>query len=281
MLEEAKGRAASTELDVLQKSMSDTTLSDDQSAIVRRQPQLQNALADVETAKNAVRQAQLDYDRSIVKAPYDAIVETTNISLGDYVSGSTALGTIISTDEYWLYLSLSPSNVGWLKIGEPLNKLKAEVRYDIGGQTIKREATVKSIQPAVENLGRMVQVLLAIKDPLGEPVNSPLLIGAFAHATIYAAEPLEAIELSRAHVREGNQVYVCSPDNKLQIRTLTTPYRNDNSVFITGGLEDGERVVTTLISSPVEGRALRVKGETNVVGQVSEDTGRGFGRPPM
>lgn len=277
MLEEAKGRAAQTELQVLKKTMNDTNISDEEAAIVRRQPQLQNAIADVEVAKNNVKQAQLDYDRSIVKAPYDAIIETTNVSSGDYVSGSTAPGTLVSTDEYWIYLSLSPANVGWLKVGEPLENLKATINYDIGGETITRAAKVRAIQPSVEPLGRMVQVLLAVENPMGEPVNSPLLVGAFARATITASEPIDAIELPRAYVREGNQVYVCTPDNKLDIRTLTTPYRNEKNVFVTDGLQDGERVVTTLISSPVNGRKLRVKGETQEKGEVSDDTGRGFG----
>lgn len=279
MLEEAKGRAAKNELEALKKTMSDTTLSEKEASLVRREPQLQNAIADVELSKNNLRQAQLDYNRSIIKCPYDAIVETANISLGDYVSGATAIGSVIATDEYWVYLSLNPSNVGWLGIGGDLDTLDAEVTYDLGGKTVSRKAHVKSVQPAVESLGRMVQVLLAIEDPLGAPQDSPLLVGAFVRAKIFAREPLNAIRLSRAHVREGNQAYVCTPENKLSIRNLTTPYRNDDYVFVTEGLEAGERVVTTLISSPVEGRKLRVKGETDVVGEVSDDVGRGgFGR---
>ena len=279
MLEEAKGRAAKNELEALKKTMSDTKLSDQEAALVRREPQLQNAIADVELAKNTLRQAQLDYNRSIVKCPYDAIVETANISLGDYVSGATSIGSVIATDEYWVYLSLNPSNVGWLGVGNDLESLDARVEYDIGGHTVERKARVKSVQPAVESLGRMVQVLLSVEDPLGEPVDSPLLVGAFVRAKIFAREPLNAIRLSRAHVREGNQAYVCTTENKLSIRSLTTPYRNDDYVFVTEGLESGERVVTTLISSPVEGRKLRVKGETDVVGEVSDDVGRGgFGR---
>ncbi len=272
MVEEAKGRAAQTELDVMQNSMSGTTLSDEETAIIRRQPQLQNAIADVELAKNAVKQAQLDYDRSIVKCPFDAVIQSTGVSIGDYISGSTAMASIVATDEYWVTLSLNPANVGWLNLSQPLNKLSAEVRYDIGGKTVTRKAVVKSVLPAVETLGRMVQVLLAIPDPLGEPSDAPLLIGTFVHASIFAKDPLESIELPRAMVREGNFAYVCSKENKLEIRALTTPYRTENNVYVTNGLRDGDRVVTTLISSPVEGRLLRIKGENNA--KNSERTGK-------
>jgi len=279
--EEAKGKAAEAELQMLQKSMGANELNETQTSIIKRQPQLQNALADVEMAKNTLKQAQLDYDRSIVKAPYDGVIKSINISLGDYVSGSTQLGTLLAVDEFWVMLSLSPSNVGWLGVGSDVRNLTAQVKYDIGGQTVTREASVKSVQPEVESLGRMVQVLLSVKDPLGEPEDQPLLIGTFVNATIFASEPLNSIELPRAYVREGNLAYVCSKDNKLLLRSITTPYRTEDYVYVTDGLLDGERVVTTLISSPVEGRKLRVKGETSETGEVSDDTGRGgFGGPP-
>ena len=81
-------------------------------------------------------------------------------------------------------------------------------------------------------------------------------------------------------MREGNLAYVCTSDNKLSIRKLTTPYKTSENVYVTEGIEDGERVVTTMLTSPVEGRKLRVKGETNEVGEVSDDVGRGgFGGP--
>lgn len=279
MLEEAKGRAAESELETLKSTMTDTSLSEEEAALVKRQPQLQTALADVELAKNSVKSAQLDYDRSIIKCPYDAVVSASNISLGDYISGGTALGTLVDVSEFWVYLSVSPANMTWLDLDDDLGKLKAEVKYDIAGKTVTKPAEIKSIQPSVESLGRMVQLLLAIKDPMSPPLNESLLIGAFVNANIYAAEPLKSIELPRAYVREGNLAYVCSDDNKLSIRSLTTPYKTDDYVYVTDGLESGERVVTTLISSPVEGRKLRVKGETDEVSETPEDNG-GFGGPP-
>ncbi len=288
MLEEAKGKAASSELETLKNTMSDTQLTEDEASLVKRQPQLQQALADVELAKNNVKQAQIDYDKSIVKCPYDAVVQTTNVSLGEYISGGTQLGTIIDSSEHWIYLSLNPTNVGWLNLDNDISKLKADVKYEIGGKTVTKPAVVKSIQPAVESLGRMVQVLLAVKEPMGEPAAESLLVGAFVTATIYAAEPLNSIELSRTHVREGNQAYVCTKDYTLSIRTLTTPFKTTDNVYVTDGLEDGDRVVTTLISSPVEGRKLRVKGEESetegrkepgMAGGGSRGGGPGVGSP--
>ena len=175
-----------------------------------------------------------------------------------------------------------PSLIAWTgATKESLDKLEANVSYDIGGQTITRKAHVLSMLSQVESLGRMVQLTLAVDDPFGEPADAPLLIGTFVHASLKPSVPLPSVELPRSLVREGNQVYVCNPQNELEIRSIVTPYKTNDHVYITEGLNDGERVVTTLISSPSNKRKLRIKGETQEKGEVSDDVGRmGFGGGP-
>lgn len=281
LMEEAKGRAATAELNALKGSVLKSELTEEETSLVRRVPQLQDAIANVELAKNTLKQAQLDHDRSIVRMPYDAVLQDTTISIGDYISGSTSLGNIVASDVFWIKVSLQPSLVSWLGATEDaLKQVEASVRYEMGGKQITRKARVLSMLSSVESLGRMVQVVLAVDDPFGEPVDSPLLIGTFIHATLKAPNKLNSIEVPRAMVREGNQVYVCSKENTLEIRDIVTPYKNEKNVYVTEGLNDGDRVVTTLISSPIQGRKLRVKGETSEVGQVSDDTGRGRGGGP-
>ena len=285
VLEEAKGKAASAELTSMKSSiLNGEDLSDEETTIIRRAPQLQQAMANVELAKINQKQAQIDYDRSVIRAPYDAVIQQTNISPGDYVSGATALGSIIASDQFWIKISLQPSLIAWTgATEESFSKIDATVSYEMGGKTVTRKARVMSMLSQVESLGRMVQLVLAVDDPFGEPVNTPLLVGTFVHASLKAPIPLESIEIPRSMVREGGQVYVCSPDNKLKIKTITTPYKTAENVYVTEGLGDGDRIVTTLISSPVPDRKLRVKGETQEKGEVSDDVGRMRfgGGPPM
>lgn len=279
MQEQAKGRAAQAELKALQKSILNAkALTPEQEALILRAPQLQEATANVEKAKLTLQQAQLDYDRSIVKMPYDGIIASTNVSLGDYLGAASPIATITASDEIWVTIRLQPTLLQWIgATPESYSNLEAKVEYDIGGKTIARKARILSMLGQVESLGRMIQYVLAVEDPYGDPVDYPFLIGSFVRAKITARTPLESIELPREYVREGNLVYVCTPDNKLDIRSITTPYRNENFVYVTEGLKTGDRVVTTLISSPVQGRKLRVKGESPEI--LREDTPEDFGPP--
>ena len=236
-------------------------------------------MANVEKAKINLQQAQLDFDRSAVKMPYDGVLTATNVSIGDYVNGAATLATMTATDEIWVKISLQPSMLRWIGATvEDYSKLDVCVQYEIGGKTIERKARILSMLGEVESLGRMVQYILAVDDPLGDPVAYPLLVGAFVRAKISSREPLESIELPRSYVREGNLVYVADGNNQLDIRNITTPFKSNEYVYVTEGLATGDRVVTTLISSPVTGRKLRIKGESKKVEVQNSDTE--FGPPP-
>lgn len=268
--EKAKGRAAEAELKALQENiLRGKALGKGEEALIRREPQLQEALAGVELARTQVAQADLDYERSVVRMPYDAVLETAPISWGDYIGGGTSLGSIVADDQVYIRVSLAPSMIAWTGASpEALSKIVADVSYEMGAGEVTRSARVLSMLGEVEALGRMVQLVLVVDDPFGPPLDAPLLTGTFVHVKLHTPSALKSIELDRAHVREGNQVYVCDENDKLDIRTIVTPYKTEKRVYVTEGLADGDRVVTTLISSPIKGRKLRVKGE---VGEKPED----------
>jgi len=262
VLEEARGKAAKAELEMLKQTMNDVTLSDEEMSLVRRGPQLQEAIAGVELAKNALRQAQLDLERSVIRSPYDVFVETITVSTGDYIGGNTTLGTVTAMDVFWVEVSILPALAGWIGASpHKFEQTKVEVSYDMGGVRVTRPGRILSVLGRVESLGRMVQIVLAVDDPFGPPVDSPLLLGTFVHVQLTSPQTIEAIRLPRSYVREGNQVYISDAENRLRIRTLTMPFRTDDHVYVTEGLSDGERVITTLISSPVDGRLVRIRGE--------------------
>ena len=263
MVEKAKGSAASVELDLMKKTFDHVDLSAEEQKLIKRQPQLEEALAAVEAAKNNVKQAQLNLDRSTVKAPFDLIVSENNVIVGDYVGGQTTLGSAISTEAFWITASIFPEQMHWLGIPGVTSEEASggKITYEISGKTIERPVKIVSLMPQVESLGRMVQILLEVKDPFGEPVADPLVLGSFVRIYLDSKDKLHAIRLPRARVHEGNRIYVCNEQKKLEIRSVTAGWKDNDYYFVTDGLKTGERILTTLLSSPVDGTKLRIEGE--------------------
>ena len=66
-----------------------------------------------------------------------------------------------------------------------------------------------------------------------------------------------AIALERRFFRDGDNVWVMTPDQRLEIRPVTVTFRGPEHLLITAGLQDGERIIVTDLPAAVDGMALR------------------------
>ena len=75
-------------------------------------------------------------------------------------------------------------------------------------------------------------------------------------------EMREAVYIPRAAVREGNRVWLMTPDRRLAIKDVEIIYSETDGVFVRG-LNAGETLVVSTLISPVEGMALRTAEMSN------------------
>jgi hypothetical protein len=74
------------------------------------------------------------------------------------------------------------------------------------------------------------------------------------------AEPLEnVVRLNRDYVRSDETVWVME-DGELQIRDATIVFRDATHAYVAEGLNDGDQVVTTNLSTVRDGAPLRLEG---------------------
>jgi len=236
-----------------------------------RGPQLEQARADVQTAQTAVDQAQLDLDRTQVRAPFAGIVTERSTSVGNVVTTSDTLATIAATDVYWVNVSLPVDQLRWLQAADGGDNTDqsggsaAKVYYpDAWGAGAFIDASVLRIQPSLESEGRMARVLLRVPDPLGRnaPDGARLLLGAYVQAGIRANIPSGSVLLDAAFVHENNQIWVMSSAETLDIRSVNIAYRDATQAVIAAGLQPGERVITSELTAPIQGMAVRLDTTT-------------------
>ena len=107
-------------------------------------------------------------------------------------------------------------------------------------------------------------------DPYGEGADgdTPLAVGLFVDAHIEGRPYDGAFVLPRSALYGADNVYVIDEDNKLDRRTVNVVASNRNTITIAGGVNDGDRIVT----SP-----LRGAGNGDPVSPVdpNENTGSG------
>ena len=113
-LTSATATAAKAELDVKRYtqlvtsgSVSEKDLSDAQQTLKAAKAQVEAAKAQIGQQQAAVAKAQINLDYTIIRAPYDGIVGTSNVSIGDLVSPSSNLANITSIDPIRVVFSVN------------------------------------------------------------------------------------------------------------------------------------------------------------------------------
>lgn len=243
----------------------DDSLSNESKALVLREPQLNTARAMVESAEAAVRQAELNLERTTIRAPFDAYILSRNANVGSQVSPGDQLGRLVGLDTYWISAMIPLSSLRWISVpnnGDVGSEVRIRNRTS-WDQDEYRTGQVFRLVGALEDQTRMASLLIAVEDPLSyrsENADEPrLMIGSFVESNIQANELEDVIRLSRDYVRQNDTVWVME-ESRLRIHNVDVLFRDADYAYISGGLEDGDRVVTTNLSTVVDGSRLRTDG---------------------
>ena len=239
-----------------------------------RVPQVERAEAAVAAAEGALAKAELDLERSTVTAPFNAVVLREQVDLGQLVDPRTEIATVVGTDAYWVQVSLPVEDLAWIerpdrggRRGSP-----ATVVHHAGSVEIRRQGRVERLLSDVDPAGRMARLLVVIDDPLNlrsgsDPSELPLLIGSYVTVEIEGQAIDDAIVIPRRALREvqaggadGTRpgVWMLDGDDRLAVRAVDVIWRTEETVVVAGGLDDGERVITSALATPIEGMKLTV-----------------------
>lgn len=89
----------------------DGTLPETNRALVLREPQQRAAEARVDAARAAVRQAELELQRTDIAAPFDALVRSRDVDLGAQVNAGAALGHLVGIDTYRIVAAVTQAHL--------------------------------------------------------------------------------------------------------------------------------------------------------------------------
>ncbi|MFP4131076.1 MAG: efflux RND transporter periplasmic adaptor subunit [Thiohalospira sp.] len=236
--------------------------SPEQRRLMLRLPQLESAKAAVDSAEAERDQARLDLARTTVRAPFDARVVDRMINRGTRVTTSSDLVRLVGTDEWWVELALPQSSLRWIELPEGPDRpgSTVRIRHQSWGPEDYREGQVIRVRTDVQEGGRLARLLVAIPDPLGrsDEERPRLLLGSFVEGSVRGRELEGVYRLEDAWLREDDTVWVMADDDTLDIRETEVLHRGGGSALVRGGLEPGDRVITSDLAMAVEGMELRI-----------------------
>jgi RND family efflux transporter MFP subunit len=253
-LERRRGEVAKREWN----SFGKIDATDEQRALAQREPQLEAARLALRAAQSSYEKAALDLQRTTLRAPFNAMVVTENVDLGQLINPQTTVARLVGTDEYHVQVSVPVASLRTIRPrteDEPGSP--ATIIQRVGQGTIERRGEVIRQLPDLDPGGAMARILVRIENPLGEKGDLPLLLGSFVDVATEAQPIDDAIRVPRIALRNGRNVYVMNDQDLLEIRDVEIAWSEPYSVLVTSGLQANERVVISRIPTPIPNMLLR------------------------
>lgn len=243
------------------KSLPPTQVTD----LYLRKPQLLTAKARVKSAQAALKRAQRDLDNCQVTAPYDALVVSRDIGVGQYISAGTTLGTINNVEVAEVHVPVAGFDSAFLP--EQLEGIQASLTRN-GTSPIRREGTVVRDLGVVEQSTRMMRVAVRLDNPYGIDSPQPTLpFGSYVEVA-FKGTTLDAVFKLPQALANNRQVWVVDGNGQLSSRALNIVRAEGQYLYADQGLSANDQIVTTPPEFPEVGMTVRV---ASPVAQESDD----------
>ena len=239
------------------------------SDLVLRKPQLAEAQAAVQAAEAELKQAQRNLDRTRIRVPYDGLVRSKGVDIGQYVAPGTPLGVTFAVDRAEIRLPLSGDDLAYLELPSA-TRLDADHRAPVtliaegDGAGNRWDAEIVRTEGVVDATSRVIYAVAEVADPygvLGISKQAELKMGTFVRAEIEGRRADDIVILPRAVLQADDTVLIANADRELEIRPVTVVRAEPRNVYIGGGIADGELVITTSIDAPIPGTRVAIRGE--------------------
>jgi RND family efflux transporter MFP subunit len=260
-IEQGRSWIAEKEFELLQQSIEEETLlSELGQQLVLRKPQAANRQAALEGTQGRLERAELDLIHTVIPAPFNAIVISEAVELGQVVSPGQTLATLVTSDYFVVLATLPLEQLHWMY--ERGDFPAATIFVDLGrNNQIQKMGTVERILPVVSKDGRMVRIGIVVLDPLDlqKPIKErqPLLLDSYVRVEIPGPTLKGVYRIPREAIRDGDLIWLMDENDTLRFEGIEILHSYSDFVLVSNGLQKGDRIITSRIALPVPGMPLR------------------------
>lgn len=229
-----------------------------------------NAQATLQQAQVNTKIAQVNYGYTNVTAPFDGIVTTHLVSVGELVgvSSPTQLATIVALDPLYVNFNVNERDVLWIRDearrrGMTVNEIR-QLPVEIGLQTEEgypHKGKLDYVSPTVnQSTGT-----LAVRGVLPN-ADRVLLPGYFVRVRVPLEEQKAALLVPDAALgsdQAGRYVLVVSSENIVEQRKVVSGPLEGNLRVIESGLKPDDRVVTAGLLRAIPGQKVDPQPQKN------------------
>lgn len=262
-LQEAKSALAAAELALAEerarsrqaaREWSKELNSEPETDFALRKPQLQAALASLETAKAQLQLAQSNLDKTQIRSNFSGRLERVEVNRG-MVIGSGAL-VAQGYETAFAEVRLPVSNESLRLMSPPSTKNPVRVAFRSGSE--RWQGTIERAEAGVDSQSQQLHWVARIEAPFeSKSERRALLVGEYLEANIEGRTLNQVVVIPSKAIYQGQYVYVVE-EGALQRRDLSITWRGPKEVLVSSGLEQGDLLVTTSLGQVSSGTKVKV-----------------------
>ncbi|RLA03454.1 MAG: efflux RND transporter periplasmic adaptor subunit [Gammaproteobacteria bacterium] len=234
------------------------------SPLALKKPQVAQARARLQAARASLSISELNLSRTKISLPFEGRVMTKSVDIGQYVSPGTSLGSAFSTKVVEVRIPLDDDELASLNlpIGFIANgavPITVNLSAMVAGKMQRWQGELVRLDASIDSQTRTLFGQVEIQSPYNQNVSQhqmPLAVGLYVKAEIEGRSIANAIVIPRDALRAGNNVFVISKDNKLDVRQVEVIHSTATEAIIGAGVEPDEQVIISSIRNPIPGMKI-------------------------
>ena len=227
--------------------------------LTAKKPQLKQARAALEVAKAQVQSAIKKLDKTEITAPYTGRIQSINIDLGSTILPGQPVGSMYTSNEIEVTLSVKDNDLQFLDIpmdGRKLNtdqKSLVVIKSIYKGEIQEWSGNLERVDGVIDPMTRMIKLIANFKNNFIEDTKPILPIGLFVEAKISGKKLVDVFMIPNTALTPGGELLVLNQDNALEIRPIKIITKMKDYILVKEGMKAGERVVVSKLSIATNG----------------------------
>lgn len=220
-----------------------------------RKPQVLSAQAQVKSAQAALMRAQRELADCEVKAPYDALIISRDIGVGQFVNKGAQVALLNNIEAAEIIVPIAGFDS--LFLPSPLAETPVNIAYK-GVNGFVRQGKIVRDLGVIDSATRMTHIVVQVDDPYNlKSRGSHLKFGKYVEVSFSGQQLSQVFKLPQELVN-NRTVWVVDEAQKLKAKEVNV-LRSEGAFFlIDKGLTNNDKLVLTLPEYPQEGMAVKL-----------------------
>jgi hypothetical protein len=196
-----------------------------------------------------IRDQEIRLAKHILRAPFDGIIQSIELRPGSNVRSGSMIANLLSMEALEAAIEVPAERLSWIDATKPVTLTAKELDQTWQGK-------VNRIGKTLDEATQTLKIYVELTGDLSSSLS--LFEGMFLTAQLKGKKVERATEIPLRLLYGIDQVFLVNEAGQLEARKVEVGYRLTETAVITGGLKEGELLVSEVLQGAVDGMPVAV-----------------------